>query len=58
MIEIQFKECCEDCTYILVDHSETKIQNCLGISKTYTKIGCAHQSICKEYIEQAAEEEE
>lgn len=57
MIEILFRECCENCTHIQVDHETYGT----GITVPNTMIGCVHMSVCGRYrreepIEEAPQE--
>lgn len=51
MINILFRECCENCPHILVDY-ET---NSVGITGPSTVIGCAHMRVCGMYYQEEPE---
>ena len=51
MLEIKFKECCNDCgnreTYV----NESKLSGDGEVVAVVTVIGCEHENVCKEYLE-------
>jgi len=60
MIEIKFKECCNECenrnTYIEEDVISLYSGGGLAsILKNQTTIGCKHEKVCQKYIETKVE---
>lgn len=51
MIDILFRDCCQECNNIDVDYDVTETGNCLGEKKAYVTVGCFHSEVCKKYIE-------
>lgn len=51
MINILFRDCCQECNNIDVDYDVTETGNCLGEKKAYVTVGCSHSEVCKKYIE-------
>ena len=56
MIQNKLKNCCNACTHRKVYTEEIVMRSNDSIFDIITKIGCEHEEICKEYIEEPLED--
>jgi hypothetical protein len=47
MIEVLFRECCENCHHISVEYNTVS-----GYTTRVTTIGCSHMSVCGKYLQE------
>lgn len=51
MIEIKFKDCCQNCASRNTYLKEDSMYAINRVVEVYTAIGCEHELVCKQYIE-------
>jgi len=52
MIEIKFKDCCNECVQRTTYLDENKMYGEDRVYLMTTVIGCEHEKVCKKYIEE------
>lgn len=50
MINIKFKECCNDCKYLDMEHDQEDMFDRNGEEYVYLEIGCIHSDVCSRYL--------